>query len=212
MKSAETLYSVHPAVAMTQKWVASLKEKTGRTLEEWIEFIQKKGPSDEKQRRDWLKKDFQLGTNTAWWLAERASQPGELGIADDDPQEYLRAAVKYVEDMYAGAKAGLRPIHDELIRLGRALGKDVKICPCKTIVPFYRQHVFAEIKPSTRTRLDFGLALTKYGKKIPQRLIDTGGAAKKDRITHRIPLASAAEVDAEVQKWFGIAYELDGPA
>jgi hypothetical protein len=38
-------------------------------------------------------------------------------------------------------------------------GQGVKACPCKTIVPLYRRHVIAQIKPATRTRIDFGLAL-----------------------------------------------------
>ena len=45
-------------------------------------------PADEKEWRAWLKTEHGLGTNTAWWLAERAS--GEaMGMADDDPESYL---------------------------------------------------------------------------------------------------------------------------
>jgi hypothetical protein len=42
------------------------------------------------------------------------------------------------------------------------------------------------------------------------RLIDTGGYAKKDRITHRTPISSAKDIDAEVKKWLKTAYEADG--
>jgi hypothetical protein len=45
---------------------------------------------------------------------------------------------------------------------------------------------------------------------VPKRLIDTGGFAKKDRITYRIPLSSTGEIDAEVERWLKTAYELDG--
>jgi hypothetical protein len=41
------------------------------------------------------------------------------------------------------------------------------------------------------------------------RLIDTGGLAKKDRITHRIPITSIAEIDDEVKHWMKVAYERD---
>ncbi|MBK6425355.1 MAG: hypothetical protein IPF82_03880 [Blastocatellia bacterium] len=51
------------------------------------------------------------------------------------------------------------PLYEELLALGLSMGDDVKACPCKTIVPFYRKHVFAQIKPTTITRIDFGLAL-----------------------------------------------------
>lgn len=199
-------YAVHPGVAMVQKWVAELKEKTGRSLDEWLALIKKDGPKDEKARRDWLKTKFELGTNSAWWLAERAEGKGS---EDSDPESYLKAATQYVEQQYAGAKSSLRPIYDELLSLGRSLGADVKACPCKTIVPLYRQHVFAQIKPATNSRIDLGLCLMGHKGKVPKHVIDTGGLAKRDRITHRIEVKAVSEMDADVKKWLGIAYELD---
>jgi hypothetical protein len=197
-------YDVHPGVAMVQDWIAKLPEKTGRSLGEWIRLVKESGPPTEKERRDWLKSNYQLGTNSAWRIAERADGKGlEVG----DPQTYLKAAAENVEAMYAGPKSGLRPIHDALLKLARKLGKDVRVCPCQTIVPLYRRHVFAQIKPTTRTRIDLGLALGNT--KTPKRLIDTGGLAKKDRITHRIPLSSPDEIDDEVKRWMKTAYDLD---
>jgi len=200
---SKSLYGVHPGVLMTQKWVETLKEKTGRSLDEWLKLLKKSGPPTEKERREWLKSDHGLGTNTAWWLAERAEGKGE---ETSDPDAYLRAAEKYVEDMYA-AKAGLRPAYEALLKIGLGMGKDVKACPCQTIVPLYRNHVFAQIKPTTKTRIDMGFALG--ARKAEGRLIDTGGYAKKDRITHRIPICSVGEIDDEVKKWMRAAYEAD---
>src|SRR5215813_8545100 len=101
--------------------------------------------------------------------------------------------------MFAGSKAGLLPVYDALLKLGLSIGKDVKACPCQTIVPLYRKHVIAQIKPTTKTRIDFGLALGDT--KAPRRLIDTGGFAKKDRITHRFEITKLSDIDAEVRKW-----------
>src|SRR5262245_9080486 len=125
---------------MVQNWVATLKQKSGRSLDEWLTIIRKSGPPTEKERREWLKKEYGLGTNTAWWLAERAEGKGE----DGDPDAYLEQAHLYVEEMYSGPKAGLRPIYDALLKLGLGIGNDAKACPCKTIVPLYRNHVFAQ--------------------------------------------------------------------
>ena len=197
-------YSVHPSVAMMRAWIDALPQKTGRSLDEWLRFIAEQGPPTEKERRDWLKAEHGLGTNSAGWLAERSVGKGG---EDDDPEAYLRHAVDYVEAMFAGGKAPLRPIYDELLRLGLAVAPDVKACPGTTIVPLYRNHVFAQIKPATKTRIDLGFAL----KDTPAtgRLIDTGGFAKKDRITHRIPIASLAEIDDEVRRWLKVAYDMD---
>ena len=95
-----------------------------------------------------------------------------------------------------------------LLKLGLSMGKDTKACPCQTIVPLYRNHVFAQIKPTTQTRIDFGLALGDT-KKTPKRLIDTGGFAKKDRITHRFEITSLKDIDDEVKRWLKVAYDRD---
>jgi hypothetical protein len=200
----KSLYSVHPGVLTTQKWIAELKEKTGRSLEEWLHHIKKSGPKDEKARREWLKQEYGLGTNTAWWLAERAEGKG---VEAGDPELYLETAAHYVEDMFSGSKAALRPIYNALLKLGLSIGKDAKACPCQTIVPLYRNHVFAQIKPTTRTRIDLGFALGDM--KAKGRLIDTGGFAKKDRITHRIPITSMQEIDDDVKHWLKVAYDRD---
>lgn len=200
------LYAVHPGVAMIEKWTCDLSTKTGRTLPEWMLFIKKKGPKVEKDCRAWLKEEFQLGTNTAWWLAEKAFGKA-LGLADDSPESYLRAAPVYVEKMYAGPKAQLRDLHNVLINLARSLGDDVRICPCQTIVPLYRRHVFAQIKPTTTRRLDLGFALGE--EPFTSRLIDTGGAAKKNRITHRVAICHASDIDLQVKRWLKQAYECD---
>src|SRR5437588_7710828 len=195
-------YSVHPGVAMALSVVAKMKEKTGRTLDEWIALVNKHGPATEKERREWLKRERHLGTNYAAWIAERADGKG---AEDSDPDAYLRAADRYVNGMFAGTRAPLRPIYNELLKVALSVAEDVKACPCKTIVPLYRKHVFAQIKPATNTRIDMGFCLRNV--EATGRLIDTGGQAKNDRITHRIPISSEVEVDDEVVGWLRTAYE-----
>jgi len=206
LAKSESQYGVHPGVAMVQKWLAELKENTGRSMEEWIVLVNKEGPKDEKSRREWLKSKHKIAPNSAWWIAERAEGKGG---DEDSPEVYLKAAVRYVEAQYAGPKKKLRPIFDELLTLGKSLGKDVKACPCKTIVPLYRNHVFAQVKPTTNSRIDLGFALTHYKGKLSKRLIDTGGLAKKDRIMHRIEITAVEQIDGEVKKWLKTAYDLD---
>ena len=200
----KSIYGVHPGVLMMQKWIGELKQKTGRSREEWLAHIKKAGPRDEAQRRAWLKEKYGLGTNTASWLAERAEGIGEeLG----DPDLYLEKAESDVEKMFSGGKAKLRPLYDALLKLGLKTGKEAKACPCQTIVPLYRNHVFAQIKPTTQTRIDMGFALGDM--KPTGRLIDTGGFAKKDRITHRIAISSKDDIDDEVKHWLKVAYDRD---
>jgi len=202
---AKSPYSVHPGVAFIQNILANLKTKTGRTVDEWVAFVNQQGPRTEAERRAWLKEQHRLGTNYAWWIAERSVGKGG---EDGDPDAYLRKAPEYVADMFNGKRAALKPIYDRLLKLGLAMGKDAKACPCKTIVPLYRAHVFAEIKPATNSRIDLGLALGKLKGKIPARVQAVKGA-QGNRITHRIAITSIEEIDGFVEKWMRAAYGAD---
>jgi hypothetical protein len=203
----KSIFSVHPSIAYAQSVVANMKTRTGRSLEEWIDLTKKSGPKDEAAQRDWLKSEHKLGTNYAWWIAGRVHGKGE---DDTDPDAYLRSAEKYVQDMFAGKREALRPIYEKLVEIGMDLGDDVKVCPCQTMVPLYRENVFAQIKPATNTRIDLGLCL-REAKSLPKRIVPTGGLEKGDRITHRIPITSVDEIDAEVKRWMKVAYDEAAP-
>jgi len=130
-----------------------------------------------------------------------------MGGTAREAKAYLKEAPGYVQAMYGGSKTALRPLHDLLEDLAFGLGEDIRLCPGKTIVPIYRKHVIAQIRPATRTRIDFGLALG--GLKGGGRLIETGGYARKDRITHRVEITAPESITAEVRRWLQMAYERD---
>jgi hypothetical protein len=196
-------YSVHPAVAHGQAMIEHFAQTTGRPLAEWLKLVAAQKLDERRAIMSWLKQAHGLGMSSAVLVAEAATG-GEDALSAD---AYLRAAPGYVETQFAGAKAALRPLYEQLLRLALDLGRDVRVSPTKTLVPLYRKHVFAQLKPATRTRLDLGLALGAT--KAEGRLIDTGGYAKKDRITHRIAIGSAADIDAETKSWLKRAYALD---
>jgi len=197
-------YDTHKSLRMVQSIIAGMKKKTGRTLEEWLQLTNEEGPTGEKDRRDWLKDEHGLGSNYAMWIASRSVGKNE---GDENADQYLQHAQDNVEKMFSGPKEHLRPIYDDILKYARTLGSDIRVSPCSTIVPIYRKHVIAQIKPTTRTRIDLGLALKNA--KVPKRLINTGGFEKKDRITHRIELSAPKDFDAEAKRWIKIAYDGD---
>ena len=202
MQALDSRYTVHPGVTMVQAWIASLKEKSGRSLDEWVRLVKSSGLSAEAERAEWLKKNHNMGTNGAQWIVKRAEG---RGLEESDPIAYLRAATGWVDAMFAGPRANLRPIYERLLDVGFSMGDDVRVCPARTIVPLYRRHVFAHIRAATRTRIDLGLALPKTP--ATKRLADTGGLAKGDRITYRLGISSHADIDAEVKRWIKAAYD-----
>jgi hypothetical protein len=197
-------YDLHPSARLMQSVTAGMKEKTGRSLDEWLQMVKKEGPRGEKECAAWLKQEHGLGTNYAAWIAARSSGKSD-GM--DGADEYLKHAQDYVDKMYAGPKEHLRGIYDEILTYAKTLGRDIRVSPCQTIVPIYRNHVIAQIKPTTRSRIDLGLALKDT--KTPKRLINTGGFEKKDRISHRIEIMAPQEFDDEARRWMRKAYEMD---
>ena len=59
---AKSLYSVHPSIPYVQNIIAKMKEKTGRSVDEWVAFVNKQGPKTEEERRVWLKDTHKLWT------------------------------------------------------------------------------------------------------------------------------------------------------
>jgi len=186
---------MHPGFWMVDSSKRKVVERTGKTYEEWVDILRRDGPVGEKEQREWLKAAHGFTSNYALWIVEEAAGRGPDSYDPD----------KNVEEQYQGKKEALRPIYDALLKLGLAHGEDVKACPCGTIVPLFRKHVFAQIKPTTNTRVDLGLCLR--GVAASGRLLETGGEAKGDRITHRIPIQAVDEIEDEVKAWLKRAYD-----
>jgi len=174
----------------------NLPAKTGRTFEEWVELTRRDGPPSRKERIAWLKSDHNLGTVTANFIAADA-EGHSIADAYADENALLDA-------MYAGAKAGLRPLHDQVTKAARKLGADVDLTVCKTYVGIRRRRQFAIVKPATRGRVDIGLVLP--GVKAGGRLLAPGSIGN-DRMTHRIEIASKKDIDAECTRWLKAAYD-----
>lgn len=179
-----------------RKFIQELPATTGKTIDEWKAEIRKNGPAKYQDRVAWLRTKHKLAYRPACILALQSG---------DAPADYSDAA-GLVNAMYAGPKAGLRPIYERLMEIGKDLGSDISETACKTFVSLKRKYVFLQIKPASRTRIDLGLALPKV--KANDRLIETGGLEKGDRISYRIQLSSVEEIDAEVVDWIRKAYEL----
>ncbi|HJW44012.1 MAG TPA: DUF5655 domain-containing protein [Geothrix sp.] len=203
-------YDLHPSVAHIQAILANLERNSGRDLAAWVALARKEAPADLRGCAAWLKARG-LGGNQAGLVAQRACAASNHAF-DDTPEGYLAAAPRYVDAQYARKKAALRPLFEAIVLRARSLGSDVKVCPCETIVPFYRRHVFAEVKPFA-SRLDLGLALGDPASVADPsgRLKDTGGFRKRDRITHKLEITMDADLEGALP-WLRQAYERDAKA
>jgi hypothetical protein len=204
---ARPKYDVHPSVTMMKRWRDELPAKTGRSLEAWAELLTAALPdAPAKERTAWLKTVHGLGGNTAGQICAFSA---DRQTWDGDPASYLAKAHGYVAAQYAGPKATLWPIAEAVLTLARKMGRDVKVCPCQTILPIYRGRAFAEPTAATRTRVDLHLALGDFP--AARRLAVNPQRAKRDgRLAHRVPLTAVGDVDAEVAGRLREAYTRGG--
>lgn len=194
VRKKEIPYATSVVVAMEEKWLARIEEKTGRSYEAWRKLVKKDGPKDGKARVAWLKKTHKLSPMTAHFIANDRYEDADAY----DPR-------RCVATQYEGAKAGLLPLYERLVWLGLGCGKDVTVRPCQTMVPLYRKFAFMQLTAATATRLDLGLAL---GDRKPGGRVQLLVAGKGNRITHVVRIGAASEIDKEVGELVRAAYAL----
>jgi hypothetical protein len=108
------------------------------------------------------------------------------------------------DTLYAGAKAGLRPLHEALLGKIRAIGA-FDIAPKKGYLSLRRRKQFAMVQPSTASRIDLGLILPATTP-VSGRL---ESAAKFNPLfTHRVRITAATDLDDELRGWLATAYAL----
>jgi hypothetical protein len=168
----------------------NIEQSTGRTLAEWSAVI---GPIGARTHGDILtelKSAHGLTHGNANLLARRLREREAGGAASSD--ELLAA-------QYAGAKAGLRPVYEEVVSTARRLGDDVTVVVQKTGVSLRRRKQFAVVQAPSAKRVDLGLNLA--GVEPSGRLL-----AARGMCTHRVSLEGTTDIDGEVREWLHAAY------
>lgn len=178
-----------------QAMIDNLKDRTGRTLEQWFGELKKTNFDKHGEFMKHLKGELGISHGYANLIALKYRE-AQAGGADDDP----------VATQYSGAKAGLRSIYDRIVATVDKIGDDVEIAPKKTYVSLRRRKQFALVQPSTRDRVDLGLNLK--GVKPGGRLEAAGSF--NAMVSHRVRLATPQDVDAEVKAWIKQAYDAAG--
>ena len=176
----------------TATMIANFKEKTGKTLEQWVAIAKKSGAAKHGEIVSMLKKDYGLGHGFANMVAHKTLKSDAASVAE---------TTDLVAEQYAGEKAGLRPIYDAVIKAAKACG-DVEIAPKKAYVSLRRSKQFAIVQPSTKTRVDLGLNLK--GDPAKGRLEASGSF--NAMVSHRVRLERPVDVDAGVKAWIKKAW------
>jgi len=174
--------------------VTNLPKTTGKGIGEWNEIVAKTGLTMPGEIIKFLQGEFGLSYGYARLIAVKALESiRQTDLGDVDP----------VDAMYAGAKAGLRPIHDAVMAKVLAFGDDVDVAPKKGYLSLRRTKQFALVQPSTATRLDLGLILKGVE---PEGRLEASGSFNA-MFTHRVRVTDLSEVDDELIGWLRRAYD-----
>jgi hypothetical protein len=183
-----------------QTQLTNIQTKTGKSLDELRAVLQQSGLVKHSEIRAMFQRDLGLGYGDANMLAQvlRNTDPEQAGAAQvATPDDVVNA-------LYAGAKAGLRPIHDRLMAEIAQLGT-LEIAPKKGYLSLRRKKQFAMIGPATNTRVEVGLNMKGVDATTRLAEMPSGGMCN-----YKVKVTDVAEVDDELIAWIKRAYESAG--
>jgi predicted transport protein len=174
---------------MAASMLGNVEAKTGRPLESWLSVLASSGLSKHGEMVKLLKAKHGVTHGYASVIVHQFRSAGD-------------EEVDLVEAQYKG-KEQLRPIYHALLEKVLALGSDVEVAPKKTYVSLRRKKQFAQIQPSTKTRVDVGLNLKS--REPSDRLKAASGMC-----THKVGLTGPDQIDDQLMTWIEDAYGAAG--
>ena len=178
-----------------QTQINNIQKKTGKSLDELTAIAQKSGLTKHGELRDYFKSELSLGHGDANALAHAVMQSDGQRAAEGKSTDAV------LDEIYTGAKAGQRPIHEALMKHISKFG-EFEVVPKKGYVSLRRMKQFAMIGPKTNTRFEVGINARDL-KKNP-RLVEQ---PKGSMCNYIVNLTDENEVDSELVGWLKSAYE-----
>jgi hypothetical protein len=126
--------------------LANIEKRTGKSLAELTAIVQASGLAKHGELVAMLKRDLGMGHGDANTLVHTVKRSADASPAAADP----------LDEIYAGPKAALRPIHEHLLGKLEAFG-GFEIAPKKGYVSLRRKKQFATIGPATKSEIEIGL-------------------------------------------------------
>ncbi|MEM9382149.1 MAG: DUF4287 domain-containing protein, partial [Planctomycetota bacterium] len=178
---------------MAASMIANLKEKTGKTLPQWLKIARASGEEKHGALVKHLKSEHGVTHGYANLIAHEHLRSAASASTGDD----------LVSGQYSKKKEALRPIYDRLAKAVAGFGKDVELSPKKSYVSLRRSKQFGLIQPSTSTRVDVGLNLKGDP---PSGRLEASGSFNS-MVSHRVRVTSVDDVDDELIRWLREAYD-----
>lgn len=183
-----------PIDPQLQTMIDNMPEKTGRSLTEWYEILDRAQLDKHGDMLKLLKGEHGVTHGYANTISILYRQQSTGGPPAEE---------NLIDQQFAGAKADLRPVYDAVIAAVSQFGSDVEIAPKKTYVSLRRSKQFAIVQAATKNRVDLGLNLKEVD---PTDRLE-GGNVFGGMCTHRVKLSSTSDLDETVISWLKQAYD-----
>ncbi len=178
-----------------QTQLDNIQKKTGMSLTELSSFVKKSGLSKHGEIREMLMAKLGLSHGDANSLVHAIFKSDGTRAAEG------KSAEAVLDEIYSGAKAAFRPIHEKLMQEINEFG-EFEIVPKKGYVSLRRNKQFAIIGPKTNTRFEVGINAKDFKKNA--RLLEQ---PKGSMCNYIVNLTDAKDVDAEMIAWLKFAFE-----
>ena len=192
------------AATITQ--LKNIQARTGKTIAQLHAAVAASGAAKHGEKRSWLMEQFKLGYGDANAVALFIGKPlPDLGAgAPAAPAPAPAAEGDPLDAIYSGAKAPLRPLHEEVMAAVHSLG-DFEEAPKKSYISLRRKKQFAMVGPATKDAVEIGLNAKDLP---PHARLKVQPPGSMCQATTRI--GSATEVDAALKGWLKRAYDAAG--
>lgn len=181
-----------------QTQLENIQKKTGKSLDELVAIVKKSGLTKHGEIRDYLKRELGLGHGDANTLVHVVLQSDGQRAAES------KSIDQVLDEIYIGAKAHMRPIHEKLMKEIVKFG-EFEIAPKKGYVSLRRKKQFSMIGPKTNTRFEVGINARDLKKNA--RLLEQPQGSMCNYIVN---LTDAKEADDQLIAWIKAAYEEAG--
>lgn len=181
-----------------QTQLDNIQKKTGKSLAQFVAIVKKSGITKHAEIRVMLQEKFDIGHGDANALVHAILKSDGTRAAQG------KSANSVLDEIYTGAKAAQRPIHEALMKHISKFG-EFETLPKKGYVSLRRKKQFAMLGPKTNTRFEVGI--NAKGLKKDARLMEQPAGSMCNYV---VPLTDPKEVDAELVQWLKAAYEAAG--
>jgi hypothetical protein len=180
--------------------LANIEKRTGKSIGALAAIVMSSGLTRHGEIRDMLKRDLGLGHGDANTLVHHVLKSDGASAA----QAAGKTGADVLDEIYSGAKAPLRPIHDSLITAIHGFGP-FEIAPKKGYVSLRRKKQFAMIGPATNSRVDVGINMKDVPPTGRLVLLPPGGMCQ-----YTVKVTAPGEVNAELIAWIRRAFDAAG--